>query len=223
MQVFRHVNSIFNSNTYLITKSKKNYIYVVDPGSDSKDVLDWLNLNNKQLAGILLTHSHHDHIYGINDLLEYFPNASLYITQKMVEPLFSAKLNMSEYMGKTFTLNKSYYRNIEFLLEMSSSLLWNIVDVYVLSTPGHTVESISFKIDRFVFTGDSLIPGMKTVYRKKTGGNLLDNENSIKKIYNLFVGEKVLLPGHGKEFTLSKSKRVNTFCSLDSFSGFSMI
>ena len=223
MQVFRHVNGVFNSNTYLISQATNNNVYLIDPGSDSIAVLDWLTINSKELVGILLTHAHHDHIYGVNDLLDKFPKAKLYITKEMIEPLLSAKINISAYMENDITLNISYLNNIEFLEENSNLLLWDLVNLNVLFTPGHTIDSITFQINKYVFTGDSLIPGKKTVYRKKTGGNIMLSTDSINKIYNLFTGDNILLPGHGKEFTLNESKCVNEFCSLDWHSGFSLI
>lgn len=223
MQVFRHVNSIFTSNTYLLSEKTDKRIYAVDPGSDSKAVLDWLKNNNRLLAGIILTHAHHDHIYGINDLLVGFPDAKLYVTQKMITPLLSAKANMSEYMERPLTLNTSYLSNIKILIENGKLLLWNKVGIYVLNTPGHTIDSITFRIDNYVFSGDSLIPGMRIVYRKKAGGDPVESANSISNIYKTFNEYNVLLPGHGGESNLAESKQVNVFCQLNYNSGFCKI
>src|SRR5665648_434309 len=178
MQVFRHINSVFASNTYILSRQIDNRIYVIDPGSDSDAVLDWIDNHNGRLAGIFLTHAHHDHIYGINDLLNSFPDASLYITKEMTTCLSSEKSNMSEYLQRPFTLNTSYLNNIEFLNKNCNTLLWNEIGVYIMYTPGHTNDSITFQIDNYIFSGDSLIPGLKIVYRKKTGGDSLMSANS---------------------------------------------
>ena len=220
MLVFRHVNSIFASNTYILCKKLNKQFYIVDPGSDSKEVLKWLNDHNGKLVGILLTHAHHDHIYGINDLLDRFPESKLYITQKMIEVLLSAKANMSEYMEIPLTLNAAYLSNIEILNESASLLLWNKVGIYVLNTPGHTTDSITFQIDNYVFSGDSLIPGMKNIYRKKTGGDPVESATSINNIYNTFMEHNILLPGHGGEKSLGESKQAKVFCSIKYHTGF---
>jgi len=223
MQVYRHVNSIFTSNTYILTEKTDDRIYVVDPGFDSNEVSKWLKEHNKKLVGIILTHAHHDHIYGLNDLLEEFPEASIYVTHKMVPSLLSAKANMSEYMEIPFILNSTYLKNIVILNEDNQLSLWKNMSVDVIFTPGHTTDSITFLIDKYVFSGDSLIPGIKNVYRKKSGGNSEENIKSINSIYNTFMEYNVLLPGHGAENTLAKSKKVTEFCSLDYQSGFSEI
>jgi glyoxylase-like metal-dependent hydrolase (beta-lactamase superfamily II) len=141
----------------------------------------------------------------------------------MIEFLMSAKANMSEYLGLPFTLNISYLSNIKTLCENSPLLLWNKIKTDVLYTPGHTVDSITFRIDDYVFSGDSLIPGIKTVYRKKSGGDPVVIENSINKIYNTFSENNILLPGHGSEIKLNESKQVNLFDSLNYHSGFCKI
>jgi hydroxyacylglutathione hydrolase len=42
-------------------------VAVVDPG-DAKPVIDWLQANNRELAVVLLTHHHADHVGGVTDL-----------------------------------------------------------------------------------------------------------------------------------------------------------
>jgi len=223
MQVFRHVNSIFTSNTYLLYEKPYDHIYVVDPGSDSKEVLNWLNNNHKYLAGILLTHAHHDHIYGINDLIAEFPDAKLFVTHEMIRLLMSAKDNMSEYMETPFTLNASYLGNIEIVNGKGMLVRWKKIDILILDTPGHSNDCITFRIDNYVFSGDSLIPGMKNVYRRKTGGDPVKGANSINNIYYTFKDHNILLPGHGGVSTLAESKLVNVFCQLNYNTGFSKI
>lgn len=220
MQVFRHVNSIFASNTYILTNRKSNSIYIVDPGSDADAVLGWLNIHNFKIEGILLTHAHHDHIYGVNDLLNIFPNSKLFVTQNMIGNLTSSKNNISAYMERPFTLNNEYTKNIEILEENCDLYLWNDLQVFILLTPGHTEDSITFQIDKYIFSGDALIPGAKIVYRKKTGGDYMTGKVSVNKIYNKFAEHHILLPGHGKECSLNDSKCINTFQSLNYHLGF---
>lgn len=223
MQVFRHVNSVFASNTYLISVKSSEKVYAIDPGSDSEAILEWLTAEGKTLAGILLTHAHHDHIYGINELIKRFPTAKLYVTEKMIKGLLSARENMSEYLQNPWTICASYLDNLEVLVESSNLVLWNKTRVNILYTPGHTEDSITYRMYNYIFTGDSLIPGLRIVFRKKSGGDPLISRASIKRIQDSFPGESILLPGHGRECTLTEAARLIEFRPLISHAGFGMV
>ncbi len=220
MQVFRHVNSIYQSNTYLLFEIGHNKAYLVDPGSDCFSVISWLHANKVELGSIFLTHAHHDHIYGINYILSLFPRASLYIMNKSIKYLFSAKANMSEYVGRPFVLKPQYQENIKFVFDRDTVKLWDNASAYILFTPGHTDDSMTFQVGNYILSGDSLIPGMKTFCRKRVGGDPISSANSIRRIFFEFANSYILLPGHGKEYTLAESQVVNKYYPLNSESGF---
>lgn len=212
MRVFRFTNKILSSNTYILSYDNKDGVYVIDPG-DSFPIFGWLKLHNKFLLGVFLTHAHFDHIYGLNDILNKFSDIPLYITLPMVDGLFSAKLNTSLYHEKPFMLNNCHSRKFIYLEEGNTTILWKGDRLFVLFTPGHTVDSISFKIDNYLFSGDALIPGKKVFTRKKM--SVYEAVPlSIEKIYCTFAASTILLPGHGKEYLLGETKSIKDFCGL---------
>jgi hydroxyacylglutathione hydrolase len=213
MLVFRYVNSVLSSNTYILSKEDEDGVYVIDPG-DSLPILEWLHSQKKTLIGFFLTHAHYDHIFGLNDLLHEFQNASLYVFSSMIDRLFSVKLNTSLYHEKPYTLHKCFSNNFVNIEEGMNQLLWEDENLFVLYTPGHTKDSISLYIDNYLFSGDALIPGKKVFSRR----NMSDSDairSSLDKIYCRFSDETILLPGHGKEFLLGESKSVKKYCSLE--------
>ena len=52
--------------------NQEPFVYLVDPG-DAAPVIDYLQKHQLQLNAILITHRHHDHIDGINELLQLWP------------------------------------------------------------------------------------------------------------------------------------------------------
>ena len=42
MEVNRFVNSIFNSNTYVLYQNEENDVWVIDPGSSFNELIDWI-------------------------------------------------------------------------------------------------------------------------------------------------------------------------------------
>lgn len=215
MRTFRFTNTILASNTYILSIDDIDDVYIIDPG-DSSVILNWLISNKKVLSGILLTHAHYDHMYGLNDLLDEFPDATLYVSPLSFDGLFCVRLNTSLYHDQPFVLNNCYTHNIKFLNEGFNFILWDKHKLFVAYTPGHTKDCVSFQIDNLLFSGDSLIPGKKVFSRKK----MSDSKaivNSIKKIYSLFdlIDKIILLPGHGKDFLLNESKVINNFHRLE--------
>ncbi|RXQ93860.1 MBL fold metallo-hydrolase [Ancylomarina salipaludis] len=191
MQIKKFINSIFSSNTYLIFKREEKDVWLVDPG-DSSQILKWIKENKKSLKGILLTHSHFDHIYGVNDFYARFPDLKLYASKYASEGLFSAKINGSLYKEIPFVVNK---QDITIIKEGDSIPIWENISVNIFETPGHSLDSLSFQVEKNLFTGDALIPGIKVFTRSKYGNKELA-QNSITRIYTAFENDIMIWPGH---------------------------
>ena len=77
MQVCRFVNSVFQSNTYVLTEEGCKDACLVDAG-DVEPVERFLRGHGLRLVSIFLTHCHYDHIYGVKRLLADFPACCVY-------------------------------------------------------------------------------------------------------------------------------------------------
>lgn len=194
---FEHVD--FTSNTYMIrTKDHDKNVYLIDAGN-SEEVLKSLNPNQKVKA-IFLTHSHYDHIYGINEIIDHFPSCIVYCSEYAYEGLCSDKLNLSFYhLNPIVFKGKSVY----FIYNSMSIKLYNNYYLKVLGTEGHNKGSLSFIVNEGIFTGDSLIPGNSVVTKLKSG-NKIDAKKSIHKIYDLLGSNKNIYPGHGPIYKKSE-------------------
>ena len=203
MLVQKYVNSIFNSNSYLIYTEKEKEVWVIDPG-DSQPIIGWLNNNGKILKGILLTHSHFDHILGINDLQELFPEIVVYASFYAIEGMMSEKLNGSLYQEMPFTIKR---QDIHILKEGNSMLLWQDISLIVYETPGHDRDCLSFLIGKNLFTGDALIPGIK-VFTKLKYSDKTQAGNSIKRIFEQFDDDTMIWAGHENNCLLGDLKKI---------------
>lgn len=192
MRVERFVNSIFKSNTYVITRDGCNDAWLVDCG-DIGEILSTL-LPDYYIKGIFLTHTHFDHIYGLNELISYFPQSLIYTNQSGKDALYSDRLNFSRYYEQSFILKNG---NIKIIESCGTSVV-DSLDVEIFETPGHDPSCITYCIDNFIFTGDSYIPNVKTV-TKLRGGNKFLAKKSEELILNLANNRKLILcPGHGE-------------------------
>lgn len=191
MKVYRFINSNFTSNSYILFLDESDYVFIIDPG-DSKPLIDWLKNNSKSLQGVLITHAHFDHIYGMNDILDLFPNIEIYASTYAKAGMLSSKLNSSYYTENPFVIE---CENIIIVDENDTIFLWKDVVANVICTPGHNNDCLSFVIEKNLFTGDALIPGIKVHTKSKNSDKKLA-EDSIKRIIEQYDVDIMIWPGH---------------------------
>ena len=195
----RFVNSRFTSNTYIIYHSDYDNVWVVDPG-DTAVVLEWMQAHSKTIVtGVLLTHSHFDHMYGINEIITRFPSVKVYVANEYgKEALNDAKKNGSKYTedGALIIDEKA---TISFYDDTMQ--LWEGVEMRTINTPGHSDDSRCFIVDGMLFTGDTLIKDVRTVTKLK-GGSVEKLVESINAIAILKGNNYKVMPGHGEAFAL---------------------
>lgn len=189
--VIRIVNSIYNSNTYIIHNYKYDYVWLVDCG-DVKPIKEWLKVNNKTVKGVFLTHTHFDHIYGLQELEQLYPDIIVYTSREGVIGLKSEKYNMSKYHNASYTYDSG---NISILEDRFNVEIFSSHYMMVYYTPGHDWSCLTYKFENIIFTGDSYIPNIKTVTTFPKSDKI-KNKESMNLIHTL-LGEGVLVySGH---------------------------
>lgn len=186
------INLFFNANTYIIKSiSNEKECYLIDIGN-ATDILNDL-AHGQYIKGIFLTHAHYDHICGINQIIDEFPNCTVFCSEYTKKALADSKINLSFYHQTPITYNGN---NIEVINEKESINLFHAINIEVIETPGHNEGSLTFKIEDSIFTGDSLIPGTPVVTKLKSG-NKTQALSSIIKIRNSIAKNATVYPGHG--------------------------
>ena len=183
-------NRIFNSRTYILYDDKYDCVWLVDCG-DTDRVLEMIG--KKSVEGVLLTHAHSDHIYGVEELIRRFPAVKIYTNAAGVEALKSPKLNISHYHSEYPDILIDAPDNVCVLKEGDFlEVLGMPVQVY--ETPGHAPSCLTYIIGQMAFTGDSYIPGVK-VFTGFLHANKKQAEFSLKRILQLTSNHQIM-PGH---------------------------
>lgn len=186
MTIHQIVNSVFNSCSYVLTQDKQSWL--VDCG----DVDKILPLIDGKLQGVLLTHAHFDHIYGLNDLESLFPGVPVYTIMAGLNGLMSDKLNFSRYYGEPFIFDSP--DNVKLVNDGECISLFDGVEIKAVATPGHSPGCVTWLTSNAIFTGDSYIPGVKTVTNLPHSDKdlALKNEALIRQM----VENRSIYPGH---------------------------
>jgi glyoxylase-like metal-dependent hydrolase (beta-lactamase superfamily II) len=121
---------------YLIEDKASGRAAVVDPAWEVPEVLALAKQHGVQITDILLTHSHHDHINGIEDVLKAY-DAQLHLLKAE-----------AKFWGSCLELPTLHYGGDRILLGET--------EIEVLHTPGHTPGSACYRIGDQLISGDTL-------------------------------------------------------------------
>lgn len=172
----------------MLSEDGSSRVWLVDCG-DVAPIID--KVYGKIIAGVLLTHAHYDHIYGLPKLLVLSPECMVYTNSFGKEALASAKKNLSRYHGDPVEINESFASVIK---EGSEVELFPNVVASVYETPGHNPSCLCFGVGDYFFTGDAYIPGIKVVTNLPDGDKQQAKE-SLERI-QLLIQNKTVCAGH---------------------------
>ena len=182
-------NSIFSSRTYVLMPDRTDSAWLVDCGDFDK-VLE--KIGDRKIAGVLLTHAHFDHIYGLPELLSLFPQSRIVTNEAGCAALGNDRVNMSRYNGTPMTV---FPNNMIIAHEGDTIPLFVGLFTKVYETPGHNPSCLTFEVGDYLFTGDAYIPGEKII-TNLPGGDKVHAAVSLARILELSQG-KTVCPGHG--------------------------
>lgn len=121
---------------------RDNYIWVVDDGrcalvidpGEARPVTRMLSSQRLHLAGLLLTHHHADHIGGVAPLKAMSPDCRVIGSAADLGPLLTHPCSD----GERLTIER---------MELT---------IDVMAVPGHTLHHLAYRINNWLFCGDTL-------------------------------------------------------------------
>jgi len=141
LEIFQTEVGLISNFNYFIADISSKVCSVVDPVIEVDRLLRELATRKWQVAALLVTHTHHDHVDGVEELarvtgVPVYVGAAEETSLRRAAP--SAKLTP---------------------LAGGEQIAVGGLRVEAVPTPGHTVAGISYLVDGNVFTGDTLFVG----------------------------------------------------------------
>jgi len=195
MLVERIENRPINSNCYIVYTLDNPSCIIVDPGTENCTFLIE-SLKQKKLIPqfVILTHSHFDHIWGVNDLRNEFQSIRVICNTVCNLNIKDSKKNLSLFHDTIgFCLHDA-----DILIEdVGFRMKWNSEQILFMNTPGHSNCSISFELGKFLFSGDLFIKDIATVTKLPSGSKkkLIETTEFFKDKYS--NKGMIMMPGHG--------------------------
>ncbi len=181
------------TNCYLVYDETTRNCAVIDPGCDGDLIAKRLKEENLNLAMILLTHGHYDHIGGI-EALRANAQIPVYIHEK------DCQLPLSMTHIPVFCTDT--YAD-------GDKITMDSITFQVLHTPGHSAGSVCLWAGDVLFTGDTLFRGScgRTDFPTGSYAQMLQ---SLARLYRL-PGNLKVLPGHGELSMLECEREKNPY------------
>ena len=183
----------YQTNCYLVWGENANTCVVIDPGYEPDTVLAEVKKLGKEIAAILLTHGHFDHVGGVKE-----------IAAETECPVYLCEADLS--MPPQMTAGPLYYTNTYAegdFVELAG------LSFKVLHTPGHTPGSVCLQCENVLFSGDTLFWG-SCGRTDLPGGSWSTIRVSLKRLADL-PGDYEVYPGHGDFTTLSFERKMNPY------------
>jgi len=184
-QVFDQKSSTY---TYLIASAKGREAVIIDPVIENVEkYISLLQELDLKLVKVIDTHIHADHITGASKLKK--------------------ATNCSTIMGEHTPAD-----TVEIKVKDGEKVKIDQIEIKAIYTPGHTSDSYSFLMDKYLFSGDTLLIN-GTGRTDFQNGSSEDAYNSLFNKLLKLPDDTLLYPGHdynGKLFsTIGNEKKLN--------------
>lgn len=205
MKVGKIMLGMCQTNCYYLYEEGSKEAVFVDPADQGAYLYEQVQKEGLQIAGILLTHGHFDHIWGANELRK-LSGAKIYALDVEKALCENAETNLSAQCGRPETVIPDVY------VRDGEEITLAGMTAKVIATPGHTVGSCCyyFAKDKALISGDTLFQESVGRTDFETGSYSAIIRSVNEKLFLLPDDVKVY-PGHGGETTIGHEKKYNPF------------
>ena len=193
-------------NCYLLRRDGSSRALLVDPGEEAPRLLEVIDSLGVELDGILLTHTHFDHVGAVAPIAKA-TGAEVWVPE-LEKPVLADIMSYVPWPG--FGPFESW--DAEHTVAGGERLELAGFEIDVIFTPGHSPGHVTYSIadEQAVFSGDVLF--QQSVGRTDLpGGDWPTLLDSIRGLIDELPAETVVYPGHMGITSLGAERATNPF------------
>lgn len=190
-----------STNCWVLKCRETRIALVVDPGGNTAPLVRVLSeMEVREVATVLNTHGHFDHVWGNGEL--GFPTA----IHRLDAPMLAAAAPMAAEWGYSIAAPPVPAR----VLEDGDTVRAGSLRFKVIHTPGHSPGSICLLGHGLLVSGDTLFQGSvgRTDLQGSDPAQLL---TSLRERILPLSDSLMVLPGHGPATTMKRERLTNPF------------
>jgi glyoxylase-like metal-dependent hydrolase (beta-lactamase superfamily II) len=193
------VTGTWRENCYLVTDREASAMAWIDPGDEADRLAAHSDAQPHPVSWILCTHAHFDHVGAIDELSRH-SGLPCQLHREDLQLFKRAPLYALAFEKRSITVPKAAE-----LFDDGATFSLGSHDFKAVRSPGHTPGSVSFRYGPLLFVGDTLMHS-KRGRTDLPGGDAVALDQSIAALLEEFEDDLVLLPGHGKPWTLEEAR-----------------
>lgn len=201
-KIMKLVVGQLQENCFILFDENKD-AFVVDPGGSSENIIEAIEKNSLNIKYILLTHGHFDHVGAVAALVEKY-KAPVYLSKKDRAFLESPKEVRASAFGMQIEA-----ADVDVFVKDGDEIPFSGGTIKVIETPGHTLGSVCYLFENYLFAGDTLFNGSigRTDFPESDHSLMVESLKKLKKLDD----EIYVLSGHGPESQMSYEKMNNPY------------
>jgi hydroxyacylglutathione hydrolase len=189
----------FDTNCWAVSADGSDQAVVIDPGFDPTAVRLMVARGGRELAAVLATHGHADHVSAVPQVAEGIP--------LLIHEADELALTDQAAWGAGMPLRADFRPDDVRTVKDGDVLEFAGFRIEVMHTPGHTPGHVCYRTDGFVFSGDLVFRGAIGRYDfPNSDGAAM--RRSLRRFLELPDDLRVY-PGHGPETTVGFERASN--------------